>query len=201
MISEVTTGSSSAETWTNGFRPWCRTAISLVNKPTNSNPTRFHFFCFSASFGRSAPWIAAYRGPAGAISAIITSARGSRGSPLSLRSKHLVHLDQTPYPTSTTPTTPSKTSPQRKHSQDVHASSSVRNKPVTLELKPLPFLTVSVLRNHLIPCPSESRSMQCARYFPGIDFSLMHEWWLYVDEGGSIAAGTSSLPPPCHIVF
>ncbi|GHJ89383.1 hypothetical protein NliqN6_5785 [Naganishia liquefaciens] len=29
--------------------------------------------------------------------------------------------------------------------------------------------------NHLIPCPSGSRSMQCARYFPGIDFALMHE--------------------------
>lgn len=42
--------------------------------------------------------------------------------------------------------------------------------------------------NHLIPTPSDSRAHQCARYFPGIDMRLMHEWWVYVDEGGSIAA-------------
>ncbi|KAJ9101250.1 hypothetical protein QFC21_003469 [Naganishia friedmannii] len=42
--------------------------------------------------------------------------------------------------------------------------------------------------NHLFPEPSESRCQQCAKYFPGIDFILMHDWWVYVEEGGSIAA-------------
>jgi hypothetical protein len=51
----------------------------------------------------------------------------------------------------------------------------------------LPFMH----SNHLFPEPSESRCQQCAKYFPGVDFSLMHDWWVYVDEGGSIAAGTS----------
>ncbi|KAJ9093327.1 hypothetical protein QFC20_007150 [Naganishia adeliensis] len=42
--------------------------------------------------------------------------------------------------------------------------------------------------NHLIPTPSESRAHHCAKYFPGIDMRLMHDWWVYVDEGGSIGA-------------